>query len=295
MVEETPPICPICGDTKPSQRYKITRFEVLQCSACTQIYLYPFPSEEEIRKMFSELYTTGGGSVPELKSYYGFCYDDEPDNPLVQTYESYLDLIEVHHEPGSILDIGCGTGLFLSVARRRGWEPYGIDGSEEATHHARERFGLDPWVGDFEDFSAEDRRFDVITGWDIIEHAREPVKLLEAMRRSLAPDGIIALSTPNQKSILDLLAGAFYRVSGGRHTASLEKFYIEQHFLYFTPDTLGRSLSRAHLDIVEMTKELTDLRRLSLSPVMRMVLEGMFVMARVLGLENRIFAIARAD
>jgi SAM-dependent methyltransferase len=294
MSEASPPICPICGDTNPRQRYQITRFEVLECPACTQIFLYPLPSEEEIGQMFSELYTTGGGSVPELKSYYGFCYEDAPDNPLVQTYEAYLDQIEVHKSPGSILDIGCGTGLFLSVARRRGWEPFGIDASEEATRHASEHFGLDPWVGEFADFSSEDRKFDVITGWDIIEHTREPVKLLETMRSSLAPDGIVALSTPNQKSILDLLAGAFYRLSGGLHTSSLEKFYIEQHFLYFTPDTLGRSLSRANLDIVEMSKELTDLRRLTLSPPIRLVLEGMFVMARALGLENRIFTIARA-
>lgn len=278
----------------PEQRYQITRFQVMTCTACTQIYLYPLPSPEEINEMFAQLYTTGEGSVPELRSYYGFCYDDDPQNPLVQLYDHWLTLIEEVHEPGTLLDVGCGTGLFLSVARRRGWETYGIDGSEEATDYARDHFGLDPWVGDFADFSSEGRAFDVITGWDIIEHARDPLGLLSAIRRSLAPGGIVALSTPNQRNILDLVAGAMYRLSGGRFTAPLEKFYIEQHFLYFTLDTLVRALELSKFEVVDLRREGTDLRRLSLAPPMRLALKTLFLIARQLGLETRIFTMVRA-
>src|SRR5205807_742919 len=82
--------------------------------------------------------------------------------------------------PGRLLDVGCGTGLFLAVARRRGWTPFGIDDCAEATRHAREHFGLAVTIGDFEDFARDARHFDVITMWDIIEHARRPVDLLAA-------------------------------------------------------------------------------------------------------------------
>jgi hypothetical protein len=130
--------------------------------------------------------------------------------------------------------------------------------------------------------------------WDIIEHTRDPVSLLRTARKSLAPGGVIGLSTPNQRSILDVVAGAMYRLSGGRITAPLEKFYIEQHFLYFSPRTLEDALARAGLAVVELERELTDLRRLSLSPPMRLALEALFAAARLTGLENRIFALARA-
>jgi SAM-dependent methyltransferase len=294
MSDVSAPRCPVCGDTDPKQRYKITRFRILRCRSCDQVYLYPLPSPDEIKKMFAQLYTTGEGSVPELKSYYGFCYRDDPSNPLVQLYESWLTELERHHKAGRLLDVGCGTGLFLAVARRRGWEPFGIDDSEEATEYAREHFGLDVWVGDFADFVAEGRSFDVITGWDIIEHARKPLDLLIAMRECLAPGGVVGLSTPNQRSILDLIAGAFYRLSGGTITAPLEKFYIEQHFLYYTPDTLAHSLSLSGFDVVEMQREVTDLRRLTLSLPMRAALELLFVVARAMRLENRIFTVARS-
>jgi SAM-dependent methyltransferase len=211
----------------------------------------------------------------------------------VRAYERWLDELERHRAPGRILDVGCGTGLFLAVARRRGWKVFGVDACEEATRHARERFGLEVWQGEFTDLPDEGVRFDAITGWDVLEHARRPVELLRAARRRLAPGGVVGLSTPNQRSILDLVAGALYRLSGGRLTAPLEKFYLEQHFLYYTPQTLADSLARAGLALVALRRELTDLSRLTLAPPMRAALHALFAAARLLGRENRLFAVAR--
>jgi hypothetical protein len=128
----------------------------------------------------------------------------------------------------------------------------------------------------------------------VVEHSRAPVELMRAMRRCLAPGGVVGLSTPNQRSILDLVAGSFYRLTGGRLRAPLEKFYIDQHFLYFTEQTLAEALGRAGLAVVESRRELTDLRRLSFSPAMRWVLHALFAVGRAAGLENRLFVVARA-
>ncbi len=266
----------------------------MNCRACSQVYLWPLLTEDEVREMFSRLYTEGEGSVPELKSYYEFTYEDIPSNPLVQLYERWLDAIERHKPPGRLLDIGCGTGLFLSVARRRGWKPYGVDECEEAIEHAVNHFGLDVQVGEFSQAYGEDATFDAITMWDIIEHARKPVDLLRAARGALAAGGVVGIATPNQRSILDVVAGAIYHASGRRITKPLEKFYIEQHFLYFAPETMKSALARADLRPLELKRELTDLRRLALSPATRAVLESLFLVARLTGLENRIFVVAAA-
>ncbi len=290
---DAPPRCLVCGSPEAHLRYRITGHSILRCRECGQVYLWPLPGEEQIRALFSQLYTTGEGSLPELKSYYAFCYRDEPENPLVQLYESWLDRLEAERKPGRILDIGCGTGLFLAVARRRGWQPFGIDECEEATRHAREAFGIDVFAGDFADFPGGGEPFDAVTMWDIIEHARDPVALLDAARRRLADGGRLALSTPNQRSILDVVAGALYRLRRGRVVAPLEKFYIEQHFLYFTPETLEAALGRAGFALVRAERELTDLRRLTLDPPVRLAIRALFLAARATGLENRLFALAR--
>ena len=116
LTDTAPHHCPVCGSGTAQLRYRITRFCVYDCADCSMVYLWPLISEEEVREMFTRLYTSGEGSVPELKSYYDFCYDDAPGNPLVQLYEQWLDKIERYKQSGRILDIGCGAGLFLSVA-----------------------------------------------------------------------------------------------------------------------------------------------------------------------------------
>ena len=294
MTQQREHECPVCGSRDAALRYRLPRFDVLDCRGCALVYIWPRPSEEEIRAMFRTLYNSGESSLPELRDYYGFCFEDAPSNPLVQSYEHWLDALERVREPGRLLDVGCGTGLFLAVARRRGWKPFGLDECAEATRHAREHFGLEVWDGEFADFASGGRQFDAITGWDIVEHSRAPVELLRAMRRCLAPGGVVGLATPNQRSVLDLIAGSFYRLTGGRLTAALEKFYIDQHFLYFTEQTLAQALGRAGLAVVECRRELTDLRRLSFSPPMRLVLNTLFAVSRVAGLENRLFVVARA-
>jgi len=286
--------CPICGAGPAPALYQLSEFRILGCPECQQVYLRPLPSPEHIAEMFSQLYTGGTSSLTELQGYYDFCYHDTPDNPLVRRYELWLDAMERHCKPGRLLDIGCGTGLFMAVAKRRGWEPFGIDACEEATEHARTKLGLDVWIGEFEEFHADERGFDAITGWDIIEHARDPVALLRVMRRCLSPHGVVALSTPNQRSILDLVAGAFYRLSAGKLRAPLEKFYIEQHFLYFTPETLTGAQERAGLEVLQLERETTDLERLHLSPVVRAVLESLFLVSRWTRRENRLFSVAAA-
>ncbi len=291
-----PPLgpCPVCATPEVTRIYRLTHFSIYRCRECRQVYLWPVPDPGEVRALFSELYREGTGSVPELKSYYSFCYENTPSNPLVQLYERWLDVMESCRSPGRLLDVGCGTGLFMDVARKRGWTPCGVDECSEAIEHSREQFGLEAREGTFAGLRSEGRSFEAISMWDIIEHTREPVELLEAARECLAPGGILALSTPNQRSILDVVAGSLYRVSGGRVRAPLEKFYIEQHFLYFTPETLESALNRAGFQLALLRHELTDLRRLTLSRATRVALEGLFLAARMSGLENRIFAIARS-
>src|SRR5262249_25880589 len=159
---------------------------------CTQVFLSPLPSEDEIREMFAALYREGAGSVPELRDYYLSCFDESPDSPLAAIHRTWLAALARHARGGRLLDIGCGTRLFCQGARAYGWDPVGIDAAEQALAFARSRWGLDVRAGDFEHLAVEPEAFDLVTMWDVIEHSRDPRALVEAAARSLRPGGLLA-------------------------------------------------------------------------------------------------------
>lgn len=84
----------------------------------------------------------------------------------------------------TLMDVGAGNGAFVDVARGNGIRAYGID-----PHSLRE----DLQNGSWEDV---DRRFDVITMFDVIEHLLHPYKALSHLRDCLTENGVIVIETP---------------------------------------------------------------------------------------------------
>lgn len=98
---------------------------------------------------------------------------------------------------GRLLDVGCGPGTFLLVARERGWHVRGVEPTPEPALIAREA-GLDVFNGVIEDLP-EDAAigFDAITSFEVLEHVSRPASILGKMRSLLRPGGRLLLSVPN--------------------------------------------------------------------------------------------------
>ena len=106
------------------------------------------------------------------------------------TANRLLDLIGAHVPRGRLLDVGCGHGLLLDEARRRGYDTVGLELSREAARHARETLGLDVREVPLEGFS-EGRNgdspgeFDAIVLADVLEHLDDPVDAIDRCVRLL--------------------------------------------------------------------------------------------------------------
>lgn len=121
--------------------------------------------------------------------------------------ESRLEIIEGLAEASlgrrgglSVLDVGCAYGPFLSAAKGRGQEPYGLDAAEEAVSYVRRELGLPAAAGDFLDpivASTFGGPFDVISMWYVVEHFERLDRALRNAAALLRTGGILALSTPS--------------------------------------------------------------------------------------------------
>lgn len=108
-----------------------------------------------------------------------------------------LDLINnLHPQKGSLLDIGAGTGDFLTEAKSNGWTIKGIEPSEKAKSIA-----IKKGVSFSENSqSLENHSFDVITMWHVLEHVPNLDTQIKELKRLLKPNGTIIIAVPNFNS-----------------------------------------------------------------------------------------------
>ncbi len=95
---------------------------------------------------------------------------------------------------GRILDIGCGTGDFLSAVNKN-WDKYGLEISKYAANKAKECSNI--FVGDLEEAPYKDEYFDVIVMYHVIEHLKKPEEGIIKVRTMLKQNGILIIGTPD--------------------------------------------------------------------------------------------------
>lgn len=128
-----------------------------------------------------------------------------------------------------ILDIGCGPGIFLSEAKKGGWQIFGIELSVKNVDFARNNFQL-PTVtlGSAEEAADkfEDSFFDVITAFDVVERLFSPWETLGMIRKKMKPGGILVVSMPLIDSLIAYLMGGQWHA------------LVPSHLNYFTEKSL---------------------------------------------------------
>jgi SAM-dependent methyltransferase len=86
----------------------------------------------------------------------------------------------------SILDYGCGAGVFLDFLKENGFTNL---------------TGYDPFIGKYSDQSVLGNKFDVVTSYDVIEHVEDPVTYLADLIELVKLHGKLVLGTPNADHI----------------------------------------------------------------------------------------------
>jgi SAM-dependent methyltransferase len=173
---------------------------------CGLVWQDPMVIAEDIGRAYDSYYTSAQPDESDAGRGFGatFYRLDRWSTALLRLQAerrrhaaSYLDDLT----PGTLLDVGCGSGAYAAAMQSRGWSVRGTEFDPLAAETARKTHGIPVDVGDLAGIAYPECAFDAITARHVIEHVQEPIVFLSECWRILRPGGRLVVVTPNVDSL----------------------------------------------------------------------------------------------
>ncbi len=227
--------CLLCGSSEfHSLGKEYEHAYLVKCSSCGLVFGKRIPTEAELQLHYAK-YTRDNSISPIT----------------IKRYEELLDQFEPYRKLNRILDIGCGDGHFLAVAKRKGWEVFGTEYTNEAVNVCREK-GIQIHQGSIQNYVAD--QFDVITSFEVLEHINDGREHLSKINELLRNKGLFYFTTPNFNSMSR-------RVLGGKWNV----IEYPEHLLYYTKPTISKILNDAGFSKISFKTTGFNMQRFKLS------------------------------
>jgi SAM-dependent methyltransferase len=179
----------------------------------------------------------------ELEDYYSiYAYEREKEipEPTRISLNSLIDSFEKHRQNNRILDVGCGEGWILELARKKGWQAYGTEFSSKAIEIC-EKKGIKMYSGILRPDNMEEKEFDIIVSSETIEHINNPRQELANIHQLLRKGGLLYVTTPNFNSYLRRMMKDKYAI-----------IKYPEHLSYYTATTLNKLLTETGFSKVRL-------------------------------------------
>lgn len=233
--------CPVCSGTTFSKDlvckdYTVSQesFQLVTCSDCSFKFTNPRPEDAVLGNYYkSEDYishsNTKKGMISRL--YH-----------MVRSYtlKGKLKLVSSYVSRGTILDYGCGTGMFLNTCQQGGWETFGMEPDSKARKLASE-MGLNVYESKLELQNANpERKFDAVTLWHVLEHVTDLDATLNYFKSSLKDSGVLIIAVPNYTSF------------DAQHYKQFWAAYdVPRHLYHFEVNSVSRLLGKFGFKLID--------------------------------------------
>lgn len=243
MVKFNVQLCPVCDESNFSTFLTCTdffvskeKFKIKECDSCGFKITDDVADEDEIGSYYqSEEYISHSNTAKGLvNAIYHFVRKImlQRKRRLVEKNAGMLK--------GQLLDIGAGTGYFLNEMQQYGWRVTGTEKSCEARGFAKKEFDLN--INETHElFQFEDKSFDVITLWHVLEHIHRLDENMKTFHRLLKNHGRLVVAVPNHDSY------------DARHYKEFWAAYdVPRHIWHFSPEQMNRFGEKHKLKLVKM-------------------------------------------
>lgn len=190
--------------------------DIVECLECGLLYNNQQPTPEALLRMYQQ--------VEDPR------YVQEERGRDYTFKKSLRQLHKYSQPPGTLLDVGCYTGVFMAIAAAAGWDVCGVELSDWAADIARANGIGQVYQGQIHDLPLPAHSLNVITMWDVIEHLADPGRVLDQAANLLQPGGVLAFSTYFMDSLPARILGTRY------------PFLMDMHIVHFSRNTLRRIL-----------------------------------------------------
>ena len=258
--------CFVCGSEKKSAFLNILReandgsggeYRVARCDECDFLYITPRPAPEELVALYGR--------------HAAYFRDDyEPLSLELPVLKRVLTDIRRFVAHGSVLEVGCGRGELLELARDKGFTVWGCDLQRSAAIDPN----IEVHLGALSSAGFSGESFDCIVMRNTLEHLFDPSEELELCHRLLKKGGILYLKVPNALYEYGWRCRLMWRQSN--------VFGPPWHLNYFTGPTLRHILLRSGFDIAEWLIEMPTSDPRPLKNAIQQTFSAAFRAARVL-------------
>lgn len=227
--------CPSCKGSSVSFQREMGNERILECKDCSAAFSARVPMGAEVSAIYEKMYAAGSpyqshrDEVSKIRSVEG------TTRFLKVGWERRYFFSKVPPVKGQrLLDIGCGTGYFLTAAAQQGWDSSGIEPSSEAAALGSAVHKRTVHVGRIEEAALENSSLGAVTAWEVLEHIPEPLDFLRQIHGLLQPTGVFAGSVPNY-------ARPRYRFGTDLGPSSVPPVHLN----FWGPESLAALLRRA--------------------------------------------------
>lgn len=153
-------------------------------------------------------------------------------------------------QKGKILDIGCGNGKILVLAKDNGWQANGLELSESLARSINENFGIDVTVANFLEYKPDDsEKYDLVVLRHVLEHLPDSISAMKKINNLLKPGGYCVMEFPDIESY-EMKLKRFMEKTG-IHKKKYRKDYVPGHSNEFSKPAFEYLLDRTGFTLLK--------------------------------------------